>query len=220
MQPISQLFHQQELLKQALTHRSYCNEHPGLSSNERLEFLGDSVLSLVISHRLYQLFPRSPEGELTSIRSYLVKTATLAVKSQGLHLNEMLLLSKGEEESGGRQNPGLLANTFEAVLGALFIDQGLSTCYSFLESVFPDSEVTSGSLPTKDPKSKLQELAQAKGLGTPTYHTVAAVGPDHAKQFNVAVKIGVQILATGEGASKQRAETAAAKNALSSTNFP
>ncbi len=202
------------LLTLAFTHRSYCNEHPGTLSNERLEFLGDSVLSLIISDRLYRLLPDRPEGELTSRRSHLVQTSTLAEKSLELQFNNHLLLSRGEEDSGGRTNQTLLANTFEAVLGAIFLEKGLATAYSYLESVFPDSEIISEKIKAKDPKSLLQELSQAAGWGTPTYQTVSASGPDHAKSFVISVTLNSGVAATGHGPSKQKAETDAAQNAV------
>ena len=201
------------LFRQALTHRSYCNEHPGRQSNERLEFLGDAVLSLVISQRLYRLLPDQPEGELTARRSNLVQTSTLAAKAQLLQLDKQLLLSRGEEDSGGRHNPSLLANTFEAVLGAMYLDQGLAACDQYLQEVFPDAELTSAT-EMKDPKSLLQEKAQAHGLGTPLYTTVRSTGPDHAKKFTVSVKVDHLPTGVGEGSSKQRAEAAAATAAL------
>ncbi len=203
-----------DLLTHALTHRSYCNEHPERkSSNERLEFLGDSVLSLVTSERLYQLLPESPEGELTNRRSWIVQTGSLAEKAKLLGLDAALLLSKGEEESGGRQNTGLLANTFEAVLGALFLDQGLAKCHEFLVEVFPDEElVTLAQI--KDPKSLLQEKIQSQGQTTPVYKIISSTGPDHARQFVVAVFVGDKEIGRGEGTSKQRAESAAAAAAL------
>lgn len=198
----------------ALVHRSYCNEHPGTASNERLEFLGDSILSYLISSRLFQLLPDIAEGELTSRRSYLVQTNSLAQKAKQLKLDSVLLLSRGEEESGGRSNPGLLANTFEAVLGSLYIDSGISSCQKFLASVFPDTELTSPTMPIKDPKSLLQEKAQAQNSGTPVYRLQQAVGPDHAKTFTVEVAIPGHPPVTGTGKSLQKAETAAATEAL------
>lgn len=201
--------------KQQFVHRSYVNEHPGTTSNERLEFLGDAVLSVIISSRLYQLLPDLPEGQLTARRSFLVQTSTLAVKAKELQLDEKLLLSAGEEQSGGRTNTSLLANTFEAVLGALYLEKGLSACEKYLTQIFPDSELINMSLSqVKDPKSLLQEKAQAKGLGTPRYKTVAASGPDHAREFTVAVFIGSRQLAAGQGNSKQRAQSAAAAASL------
>lgn len=214
MKAWSELFVDAGLLKRALTHRSYCNEHPEtVPSNERLEFLGDSVLSLLISQRLYRLLPNSAEGELTNRRSWLVQTSSLAVKAKMLGLDSMLLLSRGEEDSGGRQNVGLLANTFEAVLGALYLDSGLDTCVDFLNEVFPDSELLTDQQ-VKDPKSLLQETAQSQGKGTPVYKLVSTTGPDHARLFIAAVSLDDQEIARGEGTSKQRAEAAAAATAL------
>jgi ribonuclease III len=212
-QPISQYFTDPAHLTQGLTHRSYCNEHPAMHSNERLEFLGDAVLSVIISDRLFNLFPDLPEGDLTSRRSSHVQTSTLAAKSLELGLDKLLLLSRGEEDSGGRTNPGLLANTFEAVLGALFIDSGIQACYDYIREIFPDTELTNQTN-TKDPKSLLQEKTQAAGWGTPNYSTVSITGPDHARVFTISVTINNQPQTTGTGTSKQRAETAAAKAAL------
>lgn len=213
MKPVASFFSDPSQLEPALVHRSYCNEHPGLESNERLEFLGDSVLSLIISTRLYRLLPGIPEGELTSRRSFLVQTISLAEKAKTLGLDQLLKLSRGEEDSGGRTNPGLLANTFEAVLGALFLDSGLETCQDYLTTIFPDAELTSNVI-TKDPKSQLQEKSQSQGWGTPIYRVVSSTGPDHAKSFSVQVTFGPGHSADGEGSSKQRAETQAAQGAL------
>lgn len=212
-QPIDQLFTDPTLLNEALTHRSYCNEHPNLPSNERLEFLGDSVLSVIISDRLFHIFSDLPEGELTSRRSYLVQTSTLATKAKLLGLDQLLHLSHGEEESGGRTNPGLLANTFEAILGALFIQSGIKACYDFLCEVFPDEDLKLLQN-TKDPKSLLQEKTQAAGLGTPIYSVTSISGPDHARIFTVSVLVNNNSPIEGSGTSKQRAETEAARAAL------
>ncbi len=217
MKPVSSYFVSGNLFEKALVHRSYCNEHPGYQSNERLEFLGDAVLSLIISSRLFRLVPHHPEGELTARRPTLVQTSSLAAKAKILGLDTQLKLSRGEEEGGGRNNPTLLANTFEAVLGALYLDSDLPACVKFLQAVFPDSEITELTQ-TKDPKSLLQEISQAKGWGTPTYHTVTATGPDHAKRFEISVHLNHQPIATGSGTSKQRAQTQAAMAAL--TNLP
>ena len=181
--------------KQAFVHRSYVNEHPGSASNERLEFLGDSVLSLIVSTRLYKLLPDIPEGQLTARRSYLVQTSTLAAKAKELGLDKQLLLSAGEEASGGRTNTSLLANTFEAVLGAMYLEKGLPTCEDYLVHIFPDSELLHMSpSQVKDPKSLLQEKAQAQGLGTPQYKTTSITGPDHAREFTVAVSVNNPVL--------------------------
>ena len=213
MKPISHYFKSPDLLTHALTHRSYCNEHPGSESNERLEFLGDSILSLIISERLFTLFPTSPEGELTSRRSVLVQTTTLAHQAKELSLDQKMLLSKGEADLGGRSNLSLLANTFEAVLGAIYLDSGLAVCRTFLEDVFPDTNLVE-SPQTKDPKSLLQEKSQSLGWGTPVYHLGSSSGPDHARSFTVTVSLNGTESGTGIGTSKQRAETEAAKAAL------
>lgn len=214
MTALVDLFTDPSWLKRALTHRSYCNEHPDSGpSNERLEFLGDAVLSLIISTRLFRILPNSPEGELTNRRSWLVQTSSLAVKAKELKLNDMLLLSHGEEESGGRQNVGLLANTFEAILGALYLDSGLATCQEFIGQVFSDAELLTDR-EIKDPKSLLQEAVQAQNRGTPVYKLQSATGPDHARNFVSAVYIGDTKIAEGNGSSKQRAEADAASNAL------
>lgn len=213
MKPVSSYFKNPQNLQAALYLRSYCNEHPGIASNERLEFLGDSVLSLVMTHRLYNLYPNVPEGELTGRRSLLVQTTTLAEKARLLGLDELMLISKGEDELGGRTNPSLLADTFEAVLGALFLAEGLPICYEYLTQIFPDTEIQSLK-EIKDPKSSFQELAQAKGLGTPSYQLLESFGPDHAKTFISAVLLAGKQYATGTGKSIQKAETEAAKSAM------
>lgn len=213
MKAVNDYFKQQTNFQAALIHRSYCNEHPGTVSNERLEFLGDSVLSLITSNRLFHLFPDLPEGELTARRSLIVQTSTLAEKAKVLGLDELLMLSRGEQDLGGRKNPSLLANTFEAVLGSLYLDSGIEVCQSYLEEIFTTEEILAHQQ-IKDPKSLLQEHAQAKGMGTPTYDLVSSIGPDHAKNFTVAVTIAGKVITSGDGASKQKAEIEAAKAAL------
>jgi ribonuclease-3 len=204
-------------LRAGLIHKSYCNEHPGCESNERLEFLGDSVLSLIISDRLYLLFPGSPEGELTSRRSNLVQTISLAKKAKDLGLDKALLLSRGEEDSGGRQNTSLLADTFEAVLGTIYLERGVSEAEKFIAEIFPDEELIAD-IQLKDPKSLLQEKSQAMGWGTPVYKLKSTTGPDHAKLFEIEVFANDKVLGSGSGSSKQRAEAVAATTAL--VNFP
>lgn len=206
-----------KVVRAGLIHKSYCNEHSGCESNERLEFLGDSVLSLIISRRLYLLFPRSPEGELTSRRSNLVQTISLANKAKDLGLDKELLLSRGEEDSGGRQNISLLADTFEAVLGTLYLDLGFEEAEKFVKQVFPDEELKAD-IQLKDPKSLLQEKSQGMGWGTPIYKLKSTTGPDHAKSFEIEVFANDKVLGFGLGSSKQRAETVAATAALA--NFP
>lgn len=208
---------QKNLLEQAFTHRSYLNENPQrkLSSNERLEFLGDSILSFVVSNYLYKNFTRLPEGDLTNLRSLLVQAKTLASMSQSLGFGAQLKLSRGEDESGGRENNTILANTYEAFIGALFLDQGLETVSEFIQNtlIIKIPELTQkGTL--KDDKSLLQELVQEKRLPAPIYKILKSQGPDHAKIFTVGVYIDNKIAATGEGRSKNEAEKQAAQTAL------
>lgn len=209
-------FKNPKLLEQAFLHRSYLNEvTTGLLSNERLEFLGDAVLSLVISTRLYNLRSSDTEGELTNLRAHIVKTKSLAEASKKLDLGHYLSLSKGEEISGGRNNPQLLANTYEALLGAIFLDQGLETAKLVIEQTllpFFEEELKKG--PPKDAKSSLQEVVQQRFKESPHYKILETYGPDHAKQFNVAVYINSREMGRGKGKSKQVAEEQAAKMAL------
>jgi len=210
-------FKNQALLVNALTHRSALNE--GLSasttSNERLEFLGDAVLELVTTEFLYEKMPTEPEGMLTAYRSALVKTTTLAEVALELDLGLALLISKGEEATGGRTNESLLADTFEAVVGALYLDQGYEAVTAFLtEHLFPKFDQVRDQKLYKDPKSLLQEEVQALGHPTPTYEVLKEVGPDHDKEFTVEVKVGTQTYGRGVGKSKQLAQQAAADQAL------
>lgn len=211
-------FRNPKLIQQAFLHRSYLNEvKTDMQSNERLEFLGDSILSLVISHHLYSLRPGDTEGELTNLRAHIVKTPSLAKASEKLNLGQYLSLSKGEELSGGRNNPQLLANTYEALLGSLFLDQGLEAVKSVVnETLLPlfEQELKSG--PPKDAKSSLQELVQQKFKESPHYKILETKGPDHAKYFIVAVYVAKKEAGRGEGNSKQIAEEQAANQALQS----
>lgn len=203
------------LLAQALTHRSAVNEKLGVVSNERLEFLGDAVLELATTMFLYQKLPQEPEGVLTSFRSALVKRSMLARVAKQLDLGLKLTMSKGEEQMGGRENPALLENTFEAFVGALFKDQGFDVCYRFLNEVlFVQFEEISAKNLQRDHKSQLQETIQAQGKPTPTYKTLEESGPDHKKTFTVAVMVGKERLGIGSGKSKQEASQMAAKDAL------
>ena len=209
-------FKNEDLLKQAFYHRSYLNEVKlDLESNERLEFLGDSILSLIVSNYLYNLRGKDTEGDLTNLRAYIVKTTSLSEASKKLNLGSYLHLSKGEEISGGRQNPQLLANTFEALLGAIFLDLGLETAkkmvHETLLSLF-EKELKSG--PPKDAKSELQEVVQERLKRSPNYKIIETKGPDHAKQFRVAVLVGGKEYGQGIGNSKQIAEEKAAEQAL------
>ena len=209
-------FHDQDLLKQAFVHRSYLNESKEFrESNERLEFLGDAVLSFCTSQFLYRAYPKFPEGILTNIRSTLVKTQSLGDVATTLHLGDLLLLSRGEESSGGRHNGSLLADCFEALLGALYLDQGVDVATTFLTSVlFPK---TASIIETKsyvDYKSLLQELTQGINKLSPTYKVVKSEGPDHDKIFWVEVVVGDKTIGSGHGKSKQEAEQNAAASGL------
>ena len=205
------------LLETALTHRSALNERlsQATESNERLEFLGDAVLELVTTQFLYQKCASEPEGVLTAYRSALVKTTTLAKVAQTLQLGERLYLSRGEESTGGRDNVSLLADTVEALIGALYLDQGYDAAQVFIEthilSLF-DSVLQHRLY--KDAKSDLQELVQGKKWPTPEYRVIQATGPDHEKNFVIEVVINDQPFARGEGKSKQIAQQQAATAAL------
>ena len=209
-------FKDEALLKMAFVHRSYLNEVRGVTqSNERLEFLGDAVLELLTSDYLYQTYPDYPEGILTNIRSALVKTESLAAVAKKLDLGALLFLSRGEEATGGRDNVGLLADTLEAVIGALYLDQGFEAVEEFLnQSLFPKFATIKRHRLYKDAKSQLQEIVQGLGLATPEYQIVKEEGPDHDKQFTVSVLIGGQPSGRGSGHSKQVAQQAAARQAL------
>lgn len=209
-------FTNDDLLQTALTHRSALNESGAAKeSNERLEFLGDAVLELITTNFLFAKFPELNEGVLTSYRSALVKTTSLAAVAERIGLGEQLKMSKGEEATGGRSNPSLLADTFEAVLGALYQDQGLEAVEKFLqEELFINMDTILKERLYKDPKSELQEKVQAKGFTTPSYEVINAEGPDHDKVFTVSVTVGDQVMGEGTGKSKQQAQQAAAEAAL------
>jgi ribonuclease III len=217
MSAIFPLFKNQDLLTTALTHRSALNERISTSteSNERLEFLGDAVLELIVTEFLYQQFPEEQEGMLTALRSSLVKTTTLAEVAQELKLGEQLFMSKGEEASGGRQNTSLLANTVEALIGALYLDQGMPAVQRLLEkNLFPKMDMILQKKLYKHAKSLLQEVLQAQGITTPDYVVVEEVGPDHDRQFTIKVVINGRDAGTGTGKSKQLAQEAAARDVL------
>lgn len=205
-----------DIFQTAFTHRSYLNEtHEQIESNERLEFLGDAVLSLIISSILYALRPTDNEGDLTNLRSYIVKTTSLAKAAERLELGSFLRLSKGEELSGGRTNPQLLANTFEAFLGAIYLDQGVEAAKQFVkETLLPIFEEELKSGPPKDAKSALQEISQNLTKQAPKYKILETKGPDHSKEFKVGVYIQGELKGEGIGNSKQVAEEAAAAQAL------
>lgn len=205
------------LLQRALTHRSYLNEHPEhmLEDNERLEFLGDAVLDFIAGAWLFHRFPEMDEGRLTRLRAGLVRTETLARFAESLDLGDALLLGRGEDESGGRRRISNLCGSFEALVGALYLDQGMEAAQSFVEPLLgPALDDILSRAADKDAKSLLQEWSQAELGLTPVYRTVASEGPDHAKEFTVAVMIGQTECGRGVGHSKQAAAQLAAQQAL------
>ena len=210
-------FSDKTLLQRALTHRSVVNESLEfpLSDNERLEFLGDAVLDFLVAEFLYHRFPEQREGPLTNMRAALVRRDTLARFAQQLNLGSYLLMGRGEEESGGRQRPATLCAAFEALVGALYLDQGLEAVEAFIRPfIEPELDQILQEALDKDAKSRLQEWSQAYLQATPTYKTVGERGPDHAKEFTVQVVINGVIYGEGIGRSKQLAAQAAAKAAL------
>jgi ribonuclease-3 len=216
-------FKDTSLLEQALVHSSYINENMGITtSNERLEFLGDAVLGLIIAQELYRRLPQSPEGEMTELRSSLVRGDALSRLAKAISLGDYLYLGKGEEASGGRRKPANLAGAMEAVIAAIFLDQGLNVTRDFILRLMEkelDKALSQGIAP--DYKSQLQELIQARRQQTPTYRVLEAVGPDHDRRFTVEVKMGDTVLGRGSGKSKKSAEEEAARSALDqlSTDF-
>jgi ribonuclease-3 len=210
-------FSRYSLLVRALTHRSYLNEHPDevLEDNERLEFLGDAVLDFMVGAWLYNHFPWMQEGELTRLRSALVCTEQLAAFAGQMDFGQAMRLGRGEGASGGRKRIALLCATFEAVVGALYLDGGLEAVREFIEPLLePASDQIIRTNQGQDAKSLLQERVQALGYGPPVYRTIAASGPEHMKSFEVEVLIGGQSCARGTGLSKQAAAKAAAQAAL------
>lgn len=209
-------FKNKKLFEQAFTHRSYLNEtREQLSSNERLEFLGDSIVSFVVSQYLFLNFPQFEEGALTNIRSLMVNTKSLAQVAKDLDFGSFLKLSKGEEESKGRQNISLLANCFEGFVAALFLDQGINAVIDFLGVVLlPKAGEIIKNKSFKDPKSLLQELVQSKRQNSPFYKVLNEFGPAHAKRFKIGAYIDGKLVSQGEGKSKREAEEDAAEKAL------
>lgn len=217
-------FNNLALLEQAMVHSSYINENPGFApvANERLEFLGDAILGFIVAEKLYQDFPDLTEGEMTKLRSVLVRRDTLAGVARTIKLGNHLYMGKGEEASGGRNKSANLAGALEAVIAAVFLDGGLAITKDFVLRLFsaelqevikPDTEI--------DCKSQLQELIQSKYHSPPTYRLVEAMGPDHDRRFTVEVIAGDTVLGRGSGKSKKMAETEAARSALEqlSANF-
>ena len=214
-------FQDTKLLHLALTHRSYIyetREGEGMSSNERLEFLGDSILALISADFLYRTFPNLTEGELTDVRAVLVRTETLAQFARALNLGSFLLMGKGEQHAGGGQR--VLASAFEAILGAIYLDQGLAAVQHFLT---PQLEPIAHNIVTKrlfkDNKSRFQELAQAQYSVTPSYRIISQEGPSHNREFTVEVLLGDQVAGRGQGRNKQAAEQEAALDALRSRGW-
>lgn len=209
-------FINEELFHKAFTHRSFLNESKQkVDSNERLEFLGDSILSFVVSQELFTKYPQYHEGTLTNIRSLLVNTKILAETARDLGFGEYLKLSKGEEEARGRENQSLLADSFEAYIGALFLDQGIEVVSVFIkETLFQKMDAIVEKKNFKDPKSLFQEQMQAQTHASPVYKVLTEEGPSHAKTFTVGVYVKDVKLGEGKGKSKQEAEENAAKQAL------
>jgi ribonuclease-3 len=205
------------VLLSAVTHRSYLNEHREATwpHNERLEFLGDAVLELVVTDYLFNKYQDKPEGELTAVRAALVNTVSLAESSEQLGINKFLLMSKGESKDVGRARQYILANAFEACIGALYIDQGYEVAKGFIaEHLFAKTDEIVQKRLWQDAKSRFQELAQEHASITPTYETVSQEGPDHDRVFTVGVFLRQEKVAEGTGRSKQEAEQAAAEAAI------
>lgn len=206
-------FSKLSLLTRALTHRSYVNENPNSpEDNERLEFLGDAVLDFIVGAWVYNRFPEMPEGDLTKMRSAIVRNDQLAVFARHLKLGDALRLGRGEFATGGSHRDGLLGSAFEALIGAIYLDAGLEAVDTFVNPLLEEARE---SVLTKihDPKSQLQEWAQAQKMSTPHYRTVNMSGPDHAKEFEVEVVIDERVVGTGRGSSKHTAQQAAAFDA-------
>jgi ribonuclease-3 len=215
-------FKNKDLLTQAFTHRSYLNENPDfkLEHNERLEFLGDAVIELIVTSRLFKKYPEKAEGELTNWRAALVNAKMMTSVAEELGFNDFLLLSRGEAKEGGKARAYILANTFEALLGSLYLDSGYEPCDEFIEKyLFKKLAeiIKEGSY--KDSKSKFQEEAQEKVSITPNYKVLKETGPDHDKKFTVGIFLGEELVAEGDGSSKQEAEEAAAEHALKAKNW-
>ncbi len=203
-----------QMFEQAMTHRSFLNESNSAVSNERLEFLGDAILEYIISDMIYQKYPQEPEGILTAMRSRLVQTQSLSQIAQELNLGLYLQLARGEELAGGRQNPSLLENAFEALIGAVYLSGGIQPAIALVQDSLGHllNQIELDNL--KDPKSLLQEQVQAQGWQTPIYKVHSEEGPDHAKRFTLGVYIDQKLLGEGSGKSKQQAQQAAASIAL------
>jgi ribonuclease-3 len=207
-------FRDAALLHLALTHRSYAHENQLEEQNERLEFLGDSVLGLVAGEALYERHPDLPEGQLSRRRSFLVSEPTLARMASTIRLGRVMRLGVGEDRSGGRDKPSLLADSLEAVFGAVFLDGGLKAARSVIRPLLFAQMDSTQPWDQRDHKTRLQEQLQSQGGGLPRYHLVHEQGPDHAKTFTIECRHGREVLGQGSGSSKKNAEQAAAKAAL------
>jgi ribonuclease-3 len=215
-------FKDKNLLKQAFIHRSYINENPsaGLSHNERLEFLGDAVLELSVTDFLYRKYPNHTEGELTALRSALVNAIIISEVALKLGMNEFLLLSRGEAKDHGKARQYILANTYEAYVGAVYLDQGYDVVDAFIKAtLLPKTEEIVSKKLWRDAKSLIQEKAQEHDSVTPSYKVLSESGPDHDKHFTVGIYFGSQFIAEGKGKSKQEAEQSAAHKALEVKNW-
>lgn len=215
-------FRDAKLLEQAFTHRSFLNENRASDRghNERLEFLGDAVLELVVTEFLYAKYPDKPEGELTAYRAALVNTVSIADAASRLGMNEYLLLSRGEARDMGRARQIILANAFEALIGSMYLDSGYQNARDFIsKQLFHKTDEVVEKRLWQDAKSRLQELSQEKLGFTPLYELVGQSGPDHDKVFTTGVRLGSERVATGEGRSKQEAEQAAAEKALAAKGW-
>ena len=215
-------FKNKDLLTQAFVHRSYLNENPNfhLSQNERLEFLGDAVLELVVTENLYNDYPDKSEGELTSWRAALVNAKMLSEIAKKLEFNDFLLLSRGEKKETGKAREYILANTMESFIGALYLDQGLKVAGKFIiHNILSELPHVLESNLYQDAKSHFQEVAQEKTGITPAYSVLKEWGPDHAKNFQIGVYLNKELVAEGQGSSKQEAEQDAATNALQAKSW-
>ena len=215
-------FKDKNLLRQAFTHRSYLNENPslGLEQNERLEFLGDAVLELAITEYLYEKYPKKTEGEMTALRAALVNAVALSEVANNLNIGDFLLLSKGEAKSLGKARQYILANAFEALIGAIYLNGGYEETFDFLEkNIFGKIEEVIEKKLWIDAKSLFQEKAQELESVTPAYKVLAESGPDHEKVFTMGVFLGDELITDGYGASKQEAEQDAARKALKAKNW-
>ena len=216
------IFKDKNLLQQAFIHRSYINENPKtkLSHNERLEFLGDAVLELVVTDFLYKKYPDYTEGELTALRSALVNAVIISEVATKIGMNDYLLLSKGEAKDNGKARQYILANTYEAYVGALYLDQGIEVADKFIHKyLLPKTEEIVSKKLWRDAKSLVQEKAQEFVNVTPAYKVLSESGPDHDKHFNVGIYFGPSKIAEGKGKSKQEAEQSAATAALKAKNW-